>query len=187
MPNDDRKPWGVPSRQLALVVLALSAAAFFTGPAHGFEDDQEREHGWALSVEGKRLFPKHFLCVRVGATDAQDIFVVKPRPPYTRKEALATLQEAGLPGTVEFRMKLGYTADVVGLARAISREQPAQFRGVAHVDAQVAWTPGGQCPTVFINVPPPGSPAASAWAEQTAEKYGTDRVRATRATIVRPM
>jgi hypothetical protein len=138
-------------------------------------------------VEGKRFFPKNFLCVRLGATDAQDIFVVKPQPPYTRKEALATLHDAGLPGTVEFRLKLGYTADVVGLARAITREEPAQFRGVAHVGAQVAWTPGGQCPTVFINIPPPGNPAASAWAEQTVAKYGTDRVSAIHATIVRSL
>jgi hypothetical protein len=136
-------------------------------------------------VVGKRTFPKNFLCVRVGATDARDIFVVKPRPPYTRKQALAALHDAGLPGTIEFRLKLGYTADVVGLARAITREEPERFRGVAHVGAQVGWTPGGTCPVVNINVPPPENPAASAWAEQTAARYGTDRVGATHARIVR--
>ena len=62
------------------------------------------------------------------------------------------------------------------MARAISREEPAQFRGVAIVSAQVGWTPGGGCPVVYINDPPPVNWAASAWADQIAAKYGVDRV-----------
>jgi hypothetical protein len=175
---------GAMKRLVVLVPLTLSAAALFAGPARGFETEQERQHGWALSVAGKRAFPKNFLCVRVGATDAQDIFVVKPRPPYTRTQALAALHNAGLPGTIEFRLKPWYLADVAGLARAISREEPAQFRAVAHVGPQVLdWTPGGRCPSVGIDIPPPGNPASTTWAEQTAAKYGADRVTVEHATI----
>jgi hypothetical protein len=144
--------------------LALCAAAFLAAPVRG-EGEQEARHGWGLSEAGKRAFPKNVLCVRVGATEAKDVFVVKTRLPYTPKEALAALHNAGLPGTIEFRLKLQYTADVVGLARAISREEPAQFRGAAHVSPQIGWAPGGRCPAVYINIPPPGNPAASAWAE----------------------
>ena len=149
-----------------MLSVAVCGAAFLAGQAHGFEDEQEREHGWALSVEGKRFFPKHFLCVRVGANETEDIFVLKPAPSYTREDALATLHQEGLPGTVEFRLKLQYTADVVGLARAITREEPAQLVGGAHVGESVAWTPGERCPVVSINVPPPGNPAATAWRDR---------------------
>jgi hypothetical protein len=185
MQNDASKPWDVRGRQFTLAVLVVSALVSCAVPALAIETEQEREHGWGLSVDGKRLFPKNFLCVRVGATDAQDIFVIKPQPHYPLKQALAILHNAGLLGSIEYRLKLGYTADVVGLAKAISREEPAQFQGVALVEGQIGWTPGGGCPVVYINDPPPTNPAASAWAERTAAKYGPDRVSAIQEKIVR--
>ncbi len=172
-------------------VLVVSAATVLAVPAYGLETEQEQRRGWALAVDGKRLFSHNFLCVRAGATDAQDVFVLKPKPVLTRQQALATLGDAGLPSTVEYRLKFQYTADVAGLARAIAREEPVPFRTLAHVGPQIArqiaWTPGGSCPRVGINVPPPTDPAAFAWAQATAAKYGADRVDAVHEPIVQAM
>lgn len=169
---------------LALSVV-VAAMAIFAGRATGF-DLAERERGRTYVLEGKQFFAEHFLCLRLGATDAQNIFVVKPQPPYTREEALATLHNAGLPGTVEVRSRVGYSREIDALARVIARHQPARFRAAHVVRGQPAWTPGERCPTVFINVEPPGHFAAFAWAQRVAAKYGHDRVQATRATPSTP-
>lgn len=168
---------------LALSVV-MAAISSFASPAGGFDRiEEERDRTYIL--EGKQFFAKHFLCLRLGAADAQDIFVVKPQPPYTREEALATLDSAGLPGTVEVRSRISYSREVFVLARVIARHQPARFRA-AHVVAQDLWTPGENCPSVFINVEPPGHFAASAWARRVVARYGPDRVEATRASASEP-
>jgi hypothetical protein len=161
----------------------VAAMAVFASPARGFDRAKE-ERGRTYILEGKQFFAEHFLCLRLGATDAQNTFVVKPQPPYTREEALATLHNAGLPGTVEIRSRVSYGREIHALARVIARHQAARFRA-ARVRAQPAWTPGENCPSVYIHVEPPGHFAASAWAERVAARYGPDRVKATRSITTR--